>query len=91
MLHVILKLSYECARWQNVCHNVDTSSNHLKSILTKNEHTSLANRKSHSLPTKEILAVRRTLLKNIRVGWLPEFYYGFLVRFYIYVKHKSEP
>ena len=64
MLHVILKLSYEFARWQYVCHNVDTSANHLKSILTRNEYTSLTNRKSHSLPTKEILAARRILLKT---------------------------
>jgi hypothetical protein len=91
MLHVILKLSYEFARWQYVCHNVDTSSNHLKSILTRNEYTSLTNRKSHSLPTKEILAARRILLKTYSMRLVPEFYYGFLVRFYIDVKQKCEP
>ena len=48
MLHVILKLSYEFARWQIVCHNFDTSSGHRKSILTKNEYTSLANRKIYT-------------------------------------------
>ena len=32
-----------------------------------------------------------TLLKNIRAGWLLEFYYGFLVSFDIYVKRKIEP
>ena len=84
MFHVILKLSYEC-------HNADTSSNHLKSILTRNEYTSLTNRKSHSLPTKEILAARRILLKTYSMRLVPEFYYGFLVRFYIDVKQKCEP
>ena len=80
MLHVILKLSYEFARWQHVCHNVDTSSICLKSIPTKNEYTSLTNQNSISANQERTLAIRRVCWKTFRrlVAWI---YYGFLVRF----------
>ena len=77
MLHVILKLSYEFARWQHVCHNVDTSSNHLKSILTRNEYTSLTNRKIQSLPTRRGLSPSVEFVEKHSSGWLLEFTMAF--------------
>ena len=71
MLHEILKVSYEFARWQIVCHNFDTSSGHRKSILTKNEYTSLANCKIYTKPTMMIFVLRQLLLNAFEWFWLP--------------------
>ena len=80
-------------RHLDVCHNLDTSSGHRKSILTKNEYTSLAKCKIHTKPTMMIFVMRqllKTLVERIRVILVAsKIYYGVLVSFGMNVKRKS--